>query len=120
MRRANRCRAARVDETDWSTNRALRKHCLSQLQKALEAEKEELREQLILEAGCPRMLTTMQQLDGPLASALRYPIELMDKFAWETEMPDGPGQQGEPIHAAFGKRRWVSSERSCPGTSRSK
>jgi aldehyde dehydrogenase (NAD+) len=84
------------DKTDWSTNRELRKHCLTQLQQALEAEKEELREQLILEAGCPRMLTTMHQLDTPLASALRYPIELMDKFAWETELADGPGQQGEP------------------------
>src|SRR5262249_11348635 len=31
----------------------------------------------------------------PLASALRYPVELIDKFAWEIEMPDAEGQQGE-------------------------
>ena len=84
------------DTTDWSTNRELRKHCLAQLQKALEGEKEELREQLILEAGCPRMTTARQQLDAPLAEAIRYPLDLMDKFAWETVLPDGKGSQGEP------------------------
>ena len=41
------------DETDWSTNRALRKRCLEQLQEALEAEREELREELIAEVGTP-------------------------------------------------------------------
>ena len=96
MQRAIAAARRAFDETDWSTNRELRKHCLRQLQKALEAEREELREQLILEAGCPRMTTTRQQLDVPLATALTYPIELMDRFAWETEMSDGKGQQGEP------------------------
>jgi aldehyde dehydrogenase (NAD+) len=96
MQRAIAAARRAFDETDWSTNHELRKHCLTQLQKALEAEREELREQLILEAGCPRMTTTRQQLDVPLATALPFPIELMDKFAWETEMPDGKGQQGEP------------------------
>jgi aldehyde dehydrogenase (NAD+) len=96
MQRAIAAARRAFDKTDWSTNRAFRKHCLIQLQTALEAEREELREQLILEAGCPRMTTTRQQLDGPLESALRYPIELMDKFAWETVMSDAKGQQGEP------------------------
>jgi aldehyde dehydrogenase (NAD+) len=96
MRRAIAAARRAFDKTDWSTNRDLRKHCLTQLQKALEAEKEELREQLILEAGCPRMTTLRHQLDTPLATGLRFPIELMDKFAWETVMPDGPGSQGEP------------------------
>ena len=96
LRRAIAAARRAFDETDWSTNRERRKHCLSQLQKALEDEREELREQLILEAGCPRMTTSRHQLDTPLADALRYPIELMDKFAWETEMSDAKGQQGEP------------------------
>jgi aldehyde dehydrogenase (NAD+) len=96
MQRAIAAARRAFDKTDWSTNRELRKHCLSQLQKALEAEKEELREQLILEAGCPRMTTTRQQLDVPLATALPYPIDLMDKFPWETEMSDGKGNSGEP------------------------
>jgi aldehyde dehydrogenase (NAD+) len=96
MRRAIAAARRAFDETEWSTNRELRKHCLTQLQKALEDEREELREQLILEAGCPRMTTARHQLDTPLAAALRYPIELMDEFAWETPMSDGPGQSGEP------------------------
>ncbi|HKP60690.1 MAG TPA: aldehyde dehydrogenase family protein [Polyangiales bacterium] len=96
MQRAIAAARRAFDQTDWSTNRALRKHCLEQLQRALEAEREELREQLILEAGCPRMSTNRQQLEVPLATALPYPIELMDKFVWETEMPDGKGSSGEP------------------------
>jgi Aldehyde dehydrogenase family len=31
------------DETDWATNRALRRRCLEQLQEAIEAEREEMR-----------------------------------------------------------------------------
>jgi aldehyde dehydrogenase (NAD+) len=96
MQRAIAAARRAFDQTNWSTDRAFRKHCLTQLQSALEAEREELREQLILEAGCPRMTTTRNQLDVPLATSLRYPIELMDKFAWETEMPDGKGNSGEP------------------------
>ena len=41
------------DESDWSTNGELRKRCLAQLQSAIEAEKEDLREELIAEVGCP-------------------------------------------------------------------
>ena len=58
------------DETDWSTNHAFRKQCLEQLHEALQAEQEELREQLILEVGCPRMTTHGPQLDAPLSEAL--------------------------------------------------
>ena len=39
------------DETDWSTNRALRKACLLQLKDALEKHKEELRPQIVAEVG---------------------------------------------------------------------
>lgn len=41
------------DETDWATNRAFRKRCLEQLQDAIESERDELREELIDEVGCP-------------------------------------------------------------------
>ena len=44
--------------------------CLEQLHDALHAEQEELREQLILEVGCPRMTTNGPQLDAPLSDAL--------------------------------------------------
>src|SRR5207249_2189286 len=96
MHRAIDAARRAFDETNWSTDRAFRKRGLEQLQEALEAEREELREELILEVGCPRMTTHGPQLDGPLEGALRYPAKLIDEFAWETELPDGPGQSGEP------------------------
>src|SRR5580658_2419352 len=74
------------DETDWSTNHELRKRCLSQLQEALEKDREELREELILEVGCPRMTTHANQLDIPLDGALRYPIKLIDEYQWRTDL----------------------------------
>ena len=45
---------------------SFRQRCLLQLQEALEREQEELREELILEVGCPRMVTHGPQLDAPL------------------------------------------------------
>ncbi|HEX8804423.1 MAG TPA: aldehyde dehydrogenase family protein, partial [Acidimicrobiales bacterium] len=82
------------DETAWSTDRALRARCLGQLQEALEAEREELREQLILEVGCPRMTTQGPQLDAPLESALRHPVKLIDEYPWEVDLPDAINIQG--------------------------
>src|SRR5438874_9760645 len=98
MQRAIAAARRAFDETDWSTNHALRKRCLEQLQEALEAEREELREQLILEVGCPRMTTQGPQLDGPLENALRYPAKLIEEFPWETELPGVLGQTAEPDH----------------------
>jgi aldehyde dehydrogenase (NAD+) len=82
------------DETDWSTNRSFRRRCLEQLHQALDAEREEMREQLILEVGCPRMLTFGPQLNAPLDGALTYPAELIDEFAWETDLADAPDFRG--------------------------
>ena len=94
MRRAIAAARRAFDETDWATDHAFRQRCLQQLQEALEAEREELREQLILEVGCPRMITQGPQLDHPLDNALRYPTKLIGEFAWETEMPDAPDMMG--------------------------
>ena len=47
--------------------------CLVQLQDALESEQEELREELILEVGCPRVITYGPQLDAPLADGAALP-----------------------------------------------
>jgi aldehyde dehydrogenase (NAD+) len=82
------------DETDWSTNRASRKRCLEQLQSAIEADKEELREELVAEVGCPVMTTQSAQLDWPLAEALRYPVRMIDEFEWERTL-EGGGLFGE-------------------------
>ena len=77
------------DESDWSTNRTLRKRCLEQLQSAIEAEKDDLREELIAEVGCPAMTTESAQLDWPLAEGLRYPAKLIDDFEWERVLEGG-------------------------------
>jgi acyl-CoA reductase-like NAD-dependent aldehyde dehydrogenase len=88
MQRAIDAARRAFDESDWSTNRARRKECLLQLQAALEAEREELREELILEVGCPRMVTYGPQLDSPMAGALTYPAQLIDEYPWETDLGD--------------------------------
>ncbi|MFN8027473.1 MAG: aldehyde dehydrogenase family protein [Acidimicrobiia bacterium] len=77
------------DETSWSTDRALRRRCLEQLQTALESEREEMRAELIAEVGCPVMITYGAQLDAPLEDGLRWPIRAMDTFEWERELPEG-------------------------------
>lgn len=94
MQRAIAAARRAFDETPWSTDRDLRRHCLEQLQSALEAEREELREQLILETGCPRLLTRGPQLDVPLEGGIRYPVKLLDELAWEVDLPDVPDMQG--------------------------
>ena len=88
MHRAIAAARRAFDESTWSTDRDLRKQCLLQLQAALEAEQEELREELILEVGCPRMVTHGPQLDAPLSDGLRHPVELIDTFAWEEDLGD--------------------------------
>jgi len=82
------------DDTDWSTNGALRKRCLEQLQAAISSERDQLREELIAEVGCPEMTITTAQLDWPLAESLRYPAGLIDGFEWERTL-DGGGLFGD-------------------------
>jgi aldehyde dehydrogenase (NAD+) len=94
MQRAVAAARRAFDGTEWSTNRELRQRCLGQLQSALESEKEDLREELIAEVGCPVMTTHNAQVDWPLAEALRYPAQLIDGFEWE-RMLDGGGLFGE-------------------------
>jgi len=94
MERAIAAARRAFDETDWSTDRSFRRHCLEQLHQALVAEREELREQLILEVGCPRMLTFGPQLDAPLDGAITYPAQLIDEFAWEADLEDAPDFRG--------------------------
>jgi aldehyde dehydrogenase (NAD+) len=89
MQRAIAAARRAFDETDWATNHALRKRCLEQLQEALEADREQLREELIAEVGAPRMLTYSAQLDAPLEDGLRYPAKMIEEFPWERTLPDG-------------------------------
>ena len=86
MHRAIDAARRAFEQTDWATNRSFRRRCLEQLQRALESEREELRDELILEAGCPRMVTQGPQLDAPLAEALTYPARMIDEYPWEVDL----------------------------------
>ena len=89
MHRAIDAARRAFDETDWSTNHALRKRCLEQLHEALEGEQEELREELIREVGCPRMVThgaaARRPARGRPAATRR---RLIDEYPWETDLGD--------------------------------
>jgi aldehyde dehydrogenase (NAD+) len=76
------------DTTTWSTDRAFRRHCLEQLQTALESNRESLRRTLIDEVGTPLLLTYGPQLDMPLADAVLAPASAMETFPWERDLPD--------------------------------
>ena len=76
------------DNTDWSTNHKFRKHCLDQLQVALESEREQFRAEIVDEVGSPVMLTYSAQLDWPMSDAYRWPAEMIDRFEWERSLPD--------------------------------
>ena len=88
MQRAIDAARGAFDDTTWSTDRAFRQRCLLQLQTALESEQEALREELIAEVGCPRMVTHGPQLDLPLAEALTHPVRLIDEYPWEVGLGD--------------------------------
>ncbi|MQY24105.1 aldehyde dehydrogenase family protein [Nocardia macrotermitis] len=94
MSRAIAAARRAFDETVWPTDRALRRRCLEQLQAALEAEKGDLGTELVAEAGCPVMTLGTAQVDWPLAESLRYPMRLIEEFAWERTL-DGGGLFGD-------------------------
>jgi len=102
MQRAIAASRRAFDETDWSTNHAFRKQCLIQLHEALVAEKEELRQELVDEVGTPIMVTTMAQLDMPLAESLLWPAEMIDKFPWDRQLADAE-VMGVPSRRAIWK-----------------
>jgi aldehyde dehydrogenase (NAD+) len=76
------------DESEWAGNRALRQRCLEQLQNAVESEREQLRAELVAEAGTPVAITYSAQLDWPLADAFRWPAKMIEEFPWERRLPD--------------------------------
>lgn len=93
------------DHGVWATDREFRVRCLRQLQEALEAEREELREELIAEVGTPRMLTYAGQLDNPLADSLPWPTSLVEGYEWERRLPDAVDPRSGRT-----SERWVVKE----------
>ncbi len=75
------------DETDWSTDAAFRKRCLTQLAAALQEAKEELRSIVVAEAGSPVLLTYAVQVNI-YVDAMPYWAELAGSYTYERPMPD--------------------------------
>lgn len=91
------------DSSCWAQDRALRQRCLRQLHEAIVAEKEELRQELVVEVGAPLSTTYMAQLDWPLADGLLWPARMIDEFAWERRLADGEA-------GGLTSERWVLKE----------
>ena len=90
------------DETDWSTNLALRARCMRQLHEALGKHREESRPQIVAEVGAPIQLTYAVQQDSCIKDML-WDIEIAERYEWERELP---------VHEFFGmkSRRTVLKE----------
>ena len=76
------------DESAWSTDRALRHRCLTQLRDGLRAEARQLHAQIMAEAGATLAITANggPQGDGPMA-ILDFYLDLMQRYPWEGELP---------------------------------
>jgi aldehyde dehydrogenase (NAD+) len=75
------------DETSWSTDRALRKRCLAQLQEALlKVADEELRPTIVAEGGSPILLTYTVQLDLPVQWLSQW-VDLAESYEYERPLP---------------------------------
>ncbi|HEY9033339.1 MAG TPA: aldehyde dehydrogenase family protein [Pseudomonadales bacterium] len=81
------------DESDWSTNIALRKKCLVQLRDGLKQVAGDLRQQVMAEVGAPiGIVENGPQCDGPIGF-IDYFIDLLDNYEWKQDLP---------VHAGFG------------------
>ncbi len=94
MERAIGAARQAFDDTDWSTNRALRKRGLDQLKAGLEKHRDELREQIVTEVGTPIALTYAVQLDSCIED-LQWDIDQIDAYEWEYDLP---------VHEFMGQR----------------
>jgi aldehyde dehydrogenase (NAD+) len=90
------------DETDWSTNVALRTRCLRQLRQAMQEHHAQLGEILIAEVGAPRLLIDGPQLGVP-RELLTYYADLAESYAWTTELGAADTLSGRA-------NRWVERE----------
>jgi aldehyde dehydrogenase (NAD+) len=77
------------DETDWSTNHALRARCIRQLYEAMKADKEQLRSIVVNEAGACVSLTGYMHVDGPV-EMVGYWAEKAESYPYEQAMSDIP------------------------------
>ena len=73
------------DETDWSTDLALRLRCLRQLHEALVEHGPQMRDLTTAEVGAPAFLTSGPQYDVPVES-FRWTLDLAEGYPWETDL----------------------------------
>jgi len=85
MERAISAARRAFDETTWSTDRAFRKACLTQLKEALDKHKEELRPQIVGEVGAPISLTFAIQQDSCIDD-MQWDIDEIDRYPWEEQL----------------------------------
>ncbi|MGN6695017.1 MAG: aldehyde dehydrogenase family protein, partial [Aquihabitans sp.] len=81
---------------------AFRAHCIRQLRDALQSHADELRELTIAEVGAPRFLTSIAQLDSPVAD-LGFAADLAESYVWREDL-------GEATPVGVRSRRTVVRE----------
>ncbi|HTK64643.1 MAG TPA: aldehyde dehydrogenase family protein [Pseudonocardia sp.] len=89
---ADACRAVAAartafDDGPWAHDPEFRRRCLLQLQEALRAEQERLRELIVAESGSPVLLTRGVQLETPIED-LGYWARMAADYPYETALPD--------------------------------
>ena len=98
--------------TDWSTNRAMRQRCLLQLQSAIEAEQEDLREELIAEVGCPAATTQRRAAGLAAGRGAALPGTPDRRVRLGTCASTVAGCSATATSARWSRKRSVSSRRS--------
>ena len=101
------------DETEWSTDTALRARCLRQLHEALVEKTPELTEITIAEVGAPRSACAGVQVVIPTAFP-RYYADVAEKYEWTTSLGTrdtlaGPGErwiEREPVGVVAAITPW--------------
>ena len=119
MRRAIAAARLAFDDTDWSTNHALRKRCLEQLQAALESEREEYPRG----AGRRGRYPADVDLRRPAGLASRGRVALPgsdDRRPSRGSVRSHVGEDGDAHVAPCSKSPWAWWAPSCRGTIRSK
>ena len=102
MRRAVAAARRAFDETDWSTDVALRARCLRQLAEAMEKHHADLAEITVAEVGAPRMLIDGPQLGIP-RDYLPFFAAMAEDYEWTEDLGVKDGMTGLT-------HRWVEKE----------
>ncbi|MFV0493725.1 aldehyde dehydrogenase [Mycobacterium sp.] len=101
MGRAIEAARRAFDDTEWSRDTALRVRCVRQLQDAMRAHIEQLRELTIAEVGAPRMLTSIAQLQAPVDD-LSFAADTAESYEWNRDLGSAT-PMGIPTHRTIAR-----------------